>query len=218
MSYLIMDIDVSDETQAKLVALGFCLLSNQALAQKLLGWRGWQTFDRSRTLLVFVGNGGGKVKELLPDEWRSQWLWKTNAFAKRFWQPGAHPYAIAHCFARGVYIGITDVVVIDDVVSSGITAKRVKEVNVSWVPAAKWHLAVLIAQRAASTRGYASTFVVAEVGTPQSKVPLNSLSTLIAEPEIAQVYAERNCGGRTKEFLDLISKLRICLNPPPFWI
>lgn len=217
MKYLILDVQLHSEAQTVLEDMGFGLLSTKEMSQALPMWSGWKEFSPNNTLLVFVGNGGSKVRDEMPAGWLGQWPWKVNAFAKRFWQPGESPFCIAHSFATGVYIGITDVVVIDDVVSSGVTAKRVRDINLPWIPNSRWNLVTLVAQRAAITRHYVSRYSVAEVGSEQRKVPLNSISTLIADPSMARQYAERNCGERAEDFLRFLSGVRNNLYPVPLY-
>ncbi len=211
---IIVDVEISDTARAEFSTLGLCLHYLSDITQVFVARKEWDNFHPDTTLLVFVGNGGSKVKNLLPRAWTSRWLWKADAFAKRFWEPGMHPYAIAHRFARGVYVGISDVVLIDDVVSSGVTARRVQAVNVPWVPNAHWHLATLIAQRSASLRGYRSSFSVIDVGTMQHKVPINSLSALIADSCMAKVYAERNLSEKAQVFLRLLESVECHLDQP----
>lgn len=211
--YLILDIPLESAEKVAFEKLGFHLLDSQDLAGQLVFSSFWAKFQPTKTLVVFVGNGGKKVKDFLCDEWLAQWPWKANAFAKRFWQPGRDPYSIAHRFANGVYVGMTDVVIVDDVVSSGATVRKVKEVNSPWLPNTRWHFATLIAQRAAVTKGYVEHEAMAEVGTSQRKAPLNSISTFLDEPHIAEIYAQRNCGQLADEFLQLISQIRFPAHP-----
>ena len=203
-----MDVEICEAVASEFRAMGFQLHSFRKLAQTLTKQEEWGKFCPNKTLMVFVGNGGNKVKNCLSCAWMSHWLWRADAFAKRFWEPGGYPYAIAHRFARGVYVGISDVVLVDDTVTSGVTARRVREVNAPWVPNAHWHLATLIAQESASLRGYHSSFSVTQIGTTKHKVPLNSLSALIIDSEMAAIYAERNLGRKAPTFLEIIGQLR----------
>ena len=203
-----MDVEICEAVASELRVVGFQLHSFRNLAQALTKQEEWGKFCSNKTLMVFVGNGGNKVKNYLPCTWMSHWLWRADAFAKRFWEPGGYPYAIAHRFARGVYVGISDVVLVDDTVTSGVTARRVRKVNAPWVPNARWHLATLIAQESASLRGYHSSFSVTQIGTTTSKAPVNSLSTFIMDSEMATIYAERNLGRKAPTFLEIIDRLK----------
>ncbi len=206
--HLILDVEICEAVALELRAMGFCLHPFRDMAQSLVEREEWNRFYPDKTLLVFVGNGGNKVRNCLPCEWMSCWLWKADAFAKRFWEPGGYPDAIANRFARGVYVGISDVVLVDDVVTSGITARRVREANALWVPNACWHVATLIAQKSASLRGYRSSFSVTQIGTTKHKVPVNSLSALIIDSEMATIYAERNLDRKAPTFLEIIDRLK----------
>ncbi|TSC55334.1 MAG: Uncharacterized protein G01um101418_978 [Parcubacteria group bacterium Gr01-1014_18] len=190
---------------------GVTILDPLEMTRKILLWKGWGNCGSWSTLVVFPGCGATLVKfyiETLNADWTSQWLWKAHPFAKRFWNPGQNPVALVGRVSRGVIVGIKDVVVIDDVISSGETIRKCRKENLMFIPGARWHALSWVGQKAAITKGFVGTFssvVVGEIGT---KVPINSLSTLIEKKDIAGSYAKRNLGNQEKAFLELLEDFR----------
>jgi hypoxanthine phosphoribosyltransferase len=87
---------------------------------------------------------------------------------------------------------IENVVVVDDVISSGTTVTLVRERN-SWkFPRATWYAAVPVTrkEKIPNFKKIFSCEVVRDIAG--KKVPINSLSTLIENPEIRQDYFARN--------------------------
>ncbi len=212
--YLLFDVTGWYRTglYRELKALGLCVLMSGELTRNLLYWDGWRNFDREKTLLVFPGNGASIVKDYLAEccpSWLSQWLWKASVPAKRLWTPGNYPVAVAGRINPGVLVGIKDVVIIDDVISSGETCRKILELNQAFIPGARWHAAAWVLQRSAKLKGFCGLFSPVEVGTDKSKAPVNSLSTLLECSDIAQSYAVRNFDNPE----DLLSSLR---NPDNF--
>ena len=100
-----------------------------------------------------------------------------------------------------------DVVIVDDVVSSGTTVSKIRNRNAIWMPKARWHVAVWIKQHACRLRGFESVYAGIEVGDNTRRVPINSLSTLINNVEVAESYARRNFPNHAA-FLAALEELR----------
>ncbi|MFA5076595.1 MAG: hypothetical protein WC480_04230 [Patescibacteria group bacterium] len=177
------------------------------MTAELASWSGWQKLDPATALLVFPGNGASIVRGYIPEKWLNRWQW-VGVHAKRYWKPGEEPQVVANrIFPERLILGVKDVVVIDDVFSSGKTARLLRQLNEPWFPGAEWHAVAWIKQRSASLRGFASSYAVVEVGTVEKKVPVNSLSTLLADQSIAESYAWRNLAD-PNEFLQLLAEIR----------
>ena len=103
------------------------------------------------------------------------------------------------------------VVVVDDVISSGLTMQKVRENNAWKFTRAKWLGVSWVAQipqmRAKSgVNGYERVATACVVGkTNGARVPINSISTLRQDREIATSYAERHF-RRPDVFLHLIGQ------------
>jgi hypothetical protein len=204
--YLIVDVNLRAAQQEGFEALGFSLLFPEKMSLALINWESWRKFNRNTTIMVLAGNGAARVGSFFQTDWLGQWQYVAIS-AKRIWLPGQDPKAVSGRIHSSMLLGVKNVVILDDVISSGVTIQKIREVNVPWIPGASWHAAVWVAQRAANVRGFSSTFAVTEVGDRNTKTPLNSISTLVAEPEIASSYAKRNFPDPTK-FLELLAGLR----------
>lgn len=158
------------------------------------------------TLFVFPGNGANFPRRL-SQVCRIQF--GVGVHAKRFWIPGENPEAQVGlvCPERFMVLGIKNVVIVDDVISSGLTIRKLYQTN-SWrIPGVCWHACAWISQilPKEKVRGYHEISVACLVKkfTGDGKVPVNSLSTLRQNTEIATSYAHRHF--RTPEkFLQLI--------------
>lgn len=152
----------------------------------------WDKFVPHETLLIFPGNGANVLRRYIPIEWLDNWQC-INVSAKRFWQPGSYPRVIVNpVVANKVLVGFKMVVVIDDVVSSGLTMKLIREKSMPWLPGVRWNFVTWVMQRSANIRGYDLSNVAEFVGTPGTKAPINSLSTLMQNQLILRDYASRH--------------------------
>jgi hypoxanthine phosphoribosyltransferase len=205
---VIVDVRIPAGTREQLAAFGLTVVDAAELTGQLVSWEGWGNFNPQTTLVVLPGNGASIVAGYIPTLWLCHWR-VARVHAKRYWVPGEDPVVIAHrIFSEEMKLGVKDVVVVDDVVSSGTTARLLHRVNEPWIPGARWHLAAWVGQRAYAARGFINVHAVAWFGTKESKVPINSLSTLMEFPEIAANYARRNLGERASEFLSVINQLK----------
>ncbi len=206
--YLILDVPNLNGERKMFDDFDLELADAKDMTREIVEWKGWEKFDPATTLLVFPGNGAEIIRGYLPEKWLEKWQQK-KVHAKRYWKPGENPDVTAsRIFPGQMIIGIKNIVIIDDVVSSGITAKLLRRVNEPWFPGARWHIVTWIAQRARSTRGFDSIHTVLEAGDKNKKAPINSLSTLLSEMDIANSYAQRNFGEQADQLLQRLEDLR----------
>ena len=170
-----------------------------------LAWYG-EVFTDPSTLVVFPGNGASIVRRYLPKGWLQTWNW-TGVAAKRIWIPGEDPQTFVGRIVDRMMLGVKTVIIMDDVISSGATNKRIKQINEPWIPGATWEAYAWVRQKTADTRGFSRVNSSEWVGTFQQKAPINSLSTLLENPEIARSYAERNFPDLAA-FLAVLEELR----------
>lgn len=169
-------------------------------------WPGWKHLPPDNTLFLIPGNGARDVaKDLRPllEGWST-----TCLVATRHWVPGDAPRAsVNRVYPKGFLLEFTDVVVIDDVVASGATIQAIKRVNEPWMPGTCWHILTWVRQRSSDVTGFASIFASVEVGEKNGRrPPINSLSTLLDRPDVAESYATRNFAGRASTFLDQLRR------------
>jgi len=162
-------------------------------------------------LFVFPGNGSNWPKKFSKVCQQNSGV---SVYAKRFWTPGSDPVATAGLIMPEIFMNlqVKTIVVIDDVISSGKTMNKLWQNNAWRFPCAKWIGTAWLAQvpqmRASSgVKGYDQVFasLVLE-GPSQRKVPINSLSTLIEQPAMAQNYAQRHF-AHPEDFTSLMSLL-----------
>lgn len=163
-----------------------------------------------KTLLVFPGNGSNypcKLSRICQE------LCGASVYAKRLWQPGSDPIVMAGAILPDIFLitNVETVVVVDDVISSGLTMRKVRENNAWRFTRAKWVGVSWVAQipqmRAKSgVNGYERVATACVVGkTNGARVPVNSISTLRQNREIATSYAKRHF-RRPDVFLHLIGQ------------
>lgn len=163
------------------------------------------------TLLVFPGNGANYPRKL--SRFCREFPKATSVEAKRFWVPGKDPVVTVGLILPSIYIitRVKKVVVVDDVISSGLTMRRLYQKNAWRFPAAQWvgvsWMSQIPQMKAKSgVSGYERIATVCVVAKSNGgKVPINSLSTLRQDSEIAESYAQRHFRN-PPEFLRLIRK------------
>ncbi len=162
-------------------------------------------------LLVFPGNGAN-----YPRKWSRfcrEFSDTASVEAKRFWVPGEDPVVTVGLILPNIFMitNVKNVVVVDDVISSGFTMRRLYQKNAWRFPAAKWvgvsWMSQIPRMKARSgVIGYERIATVCVVGKSDGgKVPINSLSTLRENSDIAESYAQRHFKNPA-EFLSLIRK------------
>ncbi|MFA6514546.1 MAG: hypothetical protein WCT50_04655 [Patescibacteria group bacterium] len=206
---LIIDVDCPIDPEV-FRDFGLKVIFSESLTRSLLSWNLWGQIDPWRTLLIFPGNGSNLVKKeinILFPSWLALWPYKSHISAKRFWEPGQNPVANVGNIGDGVYIGLKQVIVVDDVVSSGETCLKVYQRNNMYTPGTKWLSMCWVAQKSARLKNFSSLMAVEFVGEENKRAPINSLSTLIINPGICRSYSERNFPNRAEEFQALVKAL-----------
>ncbi len=163
------------------------------------------------TLLVFPGNGSNYPRRL--SQVCQEYTNTASVEAKRFWTPGTDPEVQAGPIypEKFLILGVKNVVMVDDVISSGLTMRKLYQKNAWRFPGASWRACAWVSQSLPSRgiRGYGevsvATLVQREKGT--QKVPINSLSTLRNNLKISESYACRHF-REPMVFLHLIKEPR----------
>lgn len=149
--------------------------------------------NKRNILFVFPGNGSNYPRKL--SQIYTDYLY-VGVKAKRIWQPGTDPVVFVDIIMPEMFL-ITDVktiIVVDDVISSGLTLRKLYQKN-SWrFTQAKWIGTSWLCQNLQNgIKGYEYLETACIVKkTSSGKVPINSLSTLRNNLEIATSYARRH--------------------------
>lgn len=141
------------------------------------------------TVFLYPGESARRISKTgFSEGFTSEFL-----FAKRTWIPGNDPMVTVETMKWGLYLGIKSVVVVDDVISSGITVQLARERNNWKFPGASWY-AVVPVSRKNKLSNFKQIFscVYVEQGIDGKKIPINSLSTLLENQWIRQNYFNRN--------------------------
>lgn len=197
---IIVDVPITAEvrqaiaSQALVSGNELILLDTATLSEQLSALL--SQFSETRTLYVFPGNGAEHVQALAKPPFNPA----VKVFAKRTWQPGSDPIVQAGeiCPGRTVLTEFERVAVVDDVISSGLTMAKLKQRNDWKFPKADWLGACWIAQvprmrSRSGVNGYQTVAAAVLVeGKNGRRAPINSLSTLVEDREIAESYATRH--------------------------
>lgn len=160
-------------------------------------------------LFVFPGNGANFPRKLSKI---CQKFSGVSILAKRIWEPGTDPIVEVGFIEREVkyILPVKTIVVVDDVISSGLTMQKVHENNVWKFPGAKWIAVSWISQiprmkAKSGIIGFENVNTACMVKkTNGGRVPINSLSTLRQQKDISENYVHRHY-KEPKKFLELIS-------------
>ncbi len=207
---IINDIEADHTVVATCEQLGLNVVDSAEMTQAIMSWSGWDELDPATTLLVFPGKGAMLVHDYMDKEWISKWR-TARVYAKREWDPIEDWFYV---WTGRVYdhmrLDVKDVVVIDDVVSSGTTARRLFRKNGPWFPGAQWHMLTWVAQRStAKLRNYCSYDAARWCGTEKTKASINSLSTLRDDLGVALSFSMRNLrNGDGDLFKSMVESLK----------
>lgn len=202
---LIQDVPFENKCLEAFASLGVTVLRGIQMTADLMSMLGRRSFCPATTLVVFPGNGANIVRNFLDNQWLGRY-YAVSVFAKRYWEPGSAPFVVTErIFPYKMKFGIREILIIDDVISSGQTCSKLWRINSPWFPGARWYAGVWVAQRSRNLSGYESVCVAKECGERNRKIPINSLFTLLASSEIASSYAERRFHNPQK-FLDILSQ------------
>ncbi len=210
---LIVDIPIRQDVAARFSELGFTLLDAAQSSRALCAWEGWHSMNPGTTLLLFPGNGAAITRGFLNSKWLGQWQNIATVEASRTWIPGeGDPIARVGriMLVHGRASRINDVVVVDDVISSGATANEIRKINASqFADSTRWHVIAWVAQRAAKLEGFVRSHATIRVGLNTRKTPINSMSTFLQNPTLTEAYAARKLGHKdAAEFLEILEFLR----------
>lgn len=210
---LLIDIPIDEEFK---VALGDCKPHagdcplivdcadlSSALDQHISGMQLPQ-----ETIFVFPGNGGLDVENRLV---LLNGYPKARVFAKRIWHQGSDPVVIVNEIPSETFIDsrTKTIFILDDVVGSGQTAHKLRSRNEWKFPRAVWYLGSWI-DRGIKLKGFSHVFssmTIRHTETPEKKVPINSLSTLVKKAEMCAIYAEKNFPDHRK-FVRVVEEIR----------
>ncbi len=109
---------------------------------------------------------------------------------------------------RPVCLNIRNIIVIDDVISTGATIREVCNRNRYKFPRAEWYAAACVS-RVEKIAGYKEVFtpLLVPVDKYGLKVPINSLSTLLEDEPIARHYGEKHC-AKPEIFLRVLEEIK----------
>lgn len=180
--------------QGQLRSFGINPLNTGALTQTLALWKGWQTLNPETTLVVVPGNGGELITQQLIPKLSEKWISRMiKIHAKRIWTPGSEPKAVVDLIFPGkMILSVKDVILIDNVVASGVTIQTIYEQNKPWIPGAKWHTLTWLAQRSASFSGGIELIAASYCGNKTRREPIASISTLTSDKTVLTSFADRN--------------------------
>lgn len=157
--------------------------------------------EQKSTFFIYPGESAQRIKSLgFSDRFYSQ-----EVFAKRIWYPGTEPVILVHSLGWGIHPEVENVVVVDDVISTGATVALVRERNYWKFPRAAWYAASPITRKE-KIKNFKKIFSCEVVRDMNGKkVPINSLSTLIDNLTIRQSYFARNFEkGFEEKFVEAI--------------
>lgn len=147
-------------------------------------------FDPKKTLFLYPGESAQNIKKAgFSDNFFSE-----SIFAKRIWIPGNEPIVITHglVMEKYIYPEINNIIVVDDVISSGLTLSLVYKRNVWKFPKATWYAMALISRKEKILNFKETFFCIYVKEINGKKIPINSLSTLLSNTEIRKSYFARN--------------------------
>lgn len=196
--------DVGVDT-SRIEQFGIEIFNVQHMTAALCRWERWRNFAKETTLIILPGNGAADVQRTIGDKWFTGWRTITIA-ATRFWWAGCQPVAVVES-PQSFDFQTRDVIIVDDVISSGATIQKIRERYAVWMPNARWHAVAWVAQCSAVLRGFSTHYAAVVMGTDKTKVPINSLSTLLNNWEVATSYARRNF-SQPEAFLAALNALR----------
>jgi len=160
-----------------------------------------------KTLFIFPGNSGQIVREYVTLPPGSC---ETSVFAK--WIYGTDlPASSVGQIPTKTYVDYETecVFILDDVVSSGQTIKRIRERNLWKFTKARWCAGCWI-DRGVISKGFDlfhSSITVRHSEDDERKVPVNSLSTLLEEPKWLRNYSDKNFSN-PEEFISILQEIR----------
>lgn len=169
--------------------------------------------EDEETIFIFPGRGS---KYILDNSKVCGRLKIKDVHAERIWIPGENPLLRIGQVEGPPFLDTKTrtIVVVDDVVASGQTMRQLRLRNSFKFSANPTWVGVSLASRFPEMNtksgiiGYEQTYTGCILTkTDGRKPPINSMSTLIKQPEIAQDYASRNLKN-PKDFMSLIKLIK----------
>lgn len=219
------DYDQAPEFEKSFPHSSFIYLKQKDLENELINLFKQNSFDPETTLVVCVGQSSFDLFKRLRTRMVFRLFSVSYAHAERVYQevklPGGKTSYTIHAtvgqitrkLKRMPFEGrenykktsIRNIVVIDDVISTGITLKTLYERNHLYYPNASWHAFTLVS-RLQKVKHYKS------VSTPCSVsgkfTPINTFSKLVEDKVMGKEYVKRHVAeimqGRTIEMLDVL--------------
>jgi len=161
------------------------------------------SFHANDTLFIYPGESARYIKDLgFSLDYEEQAI-----SAKRFWIPNNDPVVlVGRTEPDAIDCSVENIIVVDDVISSGTTMSKVYKNNCWKYPKARWYAVTPFSrkERLANYKDVFCSFVIEDVNN--KKPPINSLSTLIKSPEMRATYLERNFVD-SKKFIDSLNSI-----------
>ena len=154
-------------------------------------------------MVIYPGSSAKKLEGKLP---ALRGIRSANVAAKRHWQPGQNPVCDVQPF--NLPADVTHLLIVDDVISSGGTMYAVRRCIPDDIEC--WGVAQVSQKLGKSQKKTLSGFNVVIIGAElcgdaMSYVPINSVSTLCTNHELAKSYVTRNVVEENQaEFLSLL--------------
>lgn len=209
---IIVDLDVKKSktltlTLKNLPENQFIKLNQDELENNLIESFKNSNFNPKETLIVFVGQSSLMLKQKLlkkTDVFNKYQLAKASArrvYEDKKLPSGKEVYNVSVSVGKiesGKYLNlkIKKIVVIDDVISTGMTLKNLHKRNDVRFPIAEWYSFVLIS-RLQKLKNYQSLNTAIIVKSRFT--PINTFSKLIEDIKIQKTYISKNVSGELKK-------------------
>ncbi len=223
-------VESSNIDEIKNIDERIAILEAKEMTKDLLNWPGWESLDKKETLIIFPGNGAEIVKIFLNSE-NSNFLkeWENiKVDARREWKPGENPRSFVDTIGdkKEFFLKYKDIIVIDDVISSGSTIQKLYKENEAYFPNAKWRFLswVSLPETNKTEEMAYETFssqnlnlydknneeIIQDKNNKKTgkKPPINSISTFLEKKDRAENYARRNLGQNADNFLGKLEKIK----------
>lgn len=178
-------------------------------------------YDPTKTLLVFVGQSSYELRyrliQIMPriNDFKQLYVTAERIYSRTETDHLRIEARVAQMLDNAPYdLSVSNIVVIDDVVSTGITARTLWERNYLSYPNAKWSLFSLVS-RLERLKGYEKLEPCVLIDSRYS--PINTLSKLVECVKIADEYIEKhsfdeNIKAEIQKLLENYRKL--CVHTP----
>lgn len=191
MPLIIDDLNLSASESWDLHVCGVNVVKASSMSQILLTALRYYEYDPP-TIVVYVGRSAQIVRSFLGP---TCLLGKeVNVHAVSWDRSGSHPMVTTSPIDWSPFIDtyIGQVLVIDDVISTGTTLELLHARNAWKFPTAFWSAGAWVTRKK-TLKGYRRIDSAVHITHPKGKrTPVVSLSTLCTEPEIAKEFTEKH--------------------------